>query len=93
MHCVLRNKQRCLLSRITVDSLNLSRFFFFQLLSSGSFKHSSACPTVNTGTKQPIRHFYEWSTPGTALEAPFLKFSVKYEEQEQEREREREQEH
>ena len=31
--------------------------------------------------------------PGTAFEAPFLKFSVKYEEQDQEREREREQEH
>ena len=61
-HCVLRNKQRCLLSRITVDSLNLSRFFFFQLLSSGSFKHSSACPTVNTGTKRSIWHFDEWST-------------------------------
>ena len=30
--------------------------------------------------------------PGTALEAPFLKFSVKYEEQEQEQEQEREQE-
>jgi hypothetical protein len=28
--------------------------------------------------------------PGTALEAPFLKFSVKYEEQEQEREQEQE---
>ena len=34
----------------------------------------------------------ELLNPETALEAPFLKFSVKYEEQEQEQEQEREQE-
>ena len=32
----------------------------------------------------------ELLNPETALEAPFLKFSVKYEERERERERERE---
>ena len=34
----------------------------------------------------------ELLNPETASEAPFLKFSVKYEEQEQEQEQEREQE-
>ena len=60
MHSVLTNGQRCLLSRNNCRQSSSDQIHLFPTLELWQFYHSSACRTVNTGTKQPIRHFYEW---------------------------------